>query len=109
MRRRRRGRRRGAGQRAWFRSGHWPRSLRSSCLLLVPVEPVEINAGAWYMRGVSSGTGLRWIGCVPVSGEIGAEVSLDPDSSRMSSFGDDANAIEAAEQAIRRFAAQALG
>jgi hypothetical protein len=73
------------------------------------VEPVEINAGAWYLRGVSSDTGFRWDVCEPVSGEIVAHVSLDPNTATMSAFGDDADAIEAAEQAIRRFAAQVLG
>ena len=37
------------------------------------------------------------------------QVTLDPDTATMSSFGDDADAVEVAEQAVRRFAAQALG
>jgi hypothetical protein len=73
------------------------------------VDPVEINAGAWYLRGVRSDTGYRWDVCEPVSGEIVAQVSLDPNTATMSAVGDDADAIEAAEQAIRRFAAQVLG
>jgi hypothetical protein len=73
------------------------------------VEPVEINAGAWYLRGAPSDTGFHWEVCEPISGEVVAEVSLDPDTATMSSFGDNADAIEVAEQAIRRFAAQALG
>jgi hypothetical protein len=73
------------------------------------VEPVEINAGAWYLRGASAKTGFRWQVCEPITGEIVAEVTLDPDTATMSSFGDDADAIDVAEQAIRRFAAQALG
>ena len=76
---------------------------------LALVDPVEINAGAWYLRGVRSDTGYRWDVCEPVSGEVVARVSLDPDTATMSSFGDDADAIEVAERAIRRFAAQALG
>jgi hypothetical protein len=73
------------------------------------VEPVEINAGAWYLRGASSDTGFRWEVCEPVSGEVVAQVSLDPDTATMSSSGADADAIGVAEQAVRRFAAQALG
>jgi hypothetical protein len=73
------------------------------------VDPVEINAGAWYLRGVRSDTGYRWDVCEPVSGDVAAEVTLDPDTATMSSVGDNADAIEVAEQAIRRFAAQALG
>jgi hypothetical protein len=76
---------------------------------LALVDPVEINAGAWYLRGVRSDTGYRWDVCEPVSGEVVARVSLDPDTATMSSFGDDADAVEAAEQAVRRFAAHALG
>ena len=70
---------------------------------------MEINAGAWYLRGVSSDTGFRWDVCEPVSGEVVAEVTLDPDTATMSSFGDNADVIEVAEHAIRRFADQALG
>ena len=73
------------------------------------MEPVEINAGAWYLRGVRSDAGYRWDVCEPTTGEVVAEVTLDPDTATMSSVGGDADAIEAAEQAIRRFAEQALG
>jgi hypothetical protein len=73
------------------------------------VDPVEINAGAWYLRGVRADTGYHWDICEPISGEVVAEVTLDPDTATMSSVGANADAIEAAEQAIRRFAGQALG
>ena len=73
------------------------------------MEPVEINAGAWYLRGVPSETGYRWDVCEPVTGDVVAEVTLDPDSATLSSVGGNAEAIEVAEQAIRRFAGQALG
>ena len=76
---------------------------------LALVDPVEINAGAWYLRGARSDTGYRWDVCEPISGDVVAEVTLDPDTATMSSFGDEADAIEVAEQAVRRFAAQALG
>ncbi len=70
---------------------------------------MEINAGAWYLRGVPSETGYHWDVCEPISGDVVAEVTLDPDTATMSCVGDDADAIQAAEQAIRRFAGQALG
>ncbi|MFY9922719.1 MAG: hypothetical protein WAL26_30660 [Mycobacterium sp.] len=73
------------------------------------MEPVEINAGAWYLRGVRAGACYRWDVCEPVTGEVVAEVTLDPDSATMSSAGADAAAIEVAQQAVRRFAAAALG
>ena len=73
------------------------------------MEPVEINAGAWYLRGVSVDTGYHWDVCEPISGDVVAEVTLDPDTATMSSVGDNADAIEVAERAIRRFAGQALG
>ena len=70
---------------------------------------MEINAGAWYLRGVPSETGYQWDVCEPISGEVVAEVTLDPGTATMSSVGGNADAIEVAEQAIRRFAGQALG
>ena len=70
---------------------------------------MEINAGAWYLRGVCADTGYRWDVCEPISGDVVAEVTLDPDTATMSSVGDNADAIDVAEQAIRRFAGQALG
>jgi hypothetical protein len=73
------------------------------------VEPVEINAGAWYLRGVQSDAGYRWEVCEPTTGEVIGAVTLDPDTATMTSVGGDTDAIDAAEHAIRRFAAQALG
>ncbi len=70
---------------------------------------MEINAGAWYLRGVRAGACYRWDVCEPVTGEVVAEVTLDPDSATMSSAGADAAATEVARQAVRRFAAAALG
>lgn len=73
------------------------------------MDPVEINAGAWYLRGVRADSGYQWDVCEPISGEVVAVVTLDPDTATMSSVGGNADAIEVAEQAIRRFAGQALG
>ncbi|RDH77725.1 hypothetical protein DVS77_15285 [Mycolicibacterium moriokaense] len=73
------------------------------------MEPVEINAGAWYLRGVQGEAAYRWQVCEPVTGDPVAEVTLDPATATLSSTGDDSEAIETARDAVRRFAAQALG
>jgi hypothetical protein len=73
------------------------------------VEPVEINAGAWYLRGVRVDAGYRWDVCEPITGDTVAEVTLDPDTATVSCRGGEADAIEAAVRAVRRFAGQALG
>lgn len=70
---------------------------------------MEINAGAWYLRGVAADAGYQWDVCEPITGEPVAQVTMDPDTATMSSRGDNADAIEAAEQAVRRFAVAALG
>ena len=70
---------------------------------------MEINAGAWYLRGVRSDAGYRWDACEPITGQPVAQVTLDPATATMSSVGGNAEAIQNAEQAVRRFAAQALG
>ncbi|MDX1884106.1 hypothetical protein [Mycolicibacterium sp. 120270] len=73
------------------------------------MDPVEINAGAWYLRGVPADARYRWEVCEPITGEAVATVTLDPEAAVMSSVGENAEAIEVAEQAVRRFAGQALG
>lgn len=104
------------------------------------MEPVEINAGAWYLRalraddrvddrpslaelgetdpgyvaraaaGWAADTGYRWAVCEPTTGELLAEVTLDPASRVISTRardGHDRAAVTAAES-VRRFAAAAL-
>src|SRR5262249_60209388 len=73
------------------------------------VEPVEINAGAWYLRGVACDSGYAWDVCEPVTAEVVATVTLDPDTATMRSVGENGDAISIAEDAVRRFAAGALG
>ena len=75
------------------------------------MEPVEINAGAWYLRGVRAGDHYRWDVCEPTTGEVVAEVTLDPTEATVSTRvgGGHADAAEVAVQAVRRFAADALG
>lgn len=70
---------------------------------------MEINAGAWYLRGVPCEGGYAWDICEPITGEVVAKLTLDPDSAVMTSVGDNADAIAVGEDAVRRFAAGALG
>jgi hypothetical protein len=73
------------------------------------VDPVEINAGAWYLRGVRAPTCYRWDVCEPITGDVVAEVTLDPQTAALTSAGDNAEAIAVARRAVRGFAEQALG
>ena len=105
------------------------------------MEPVEINGGRWYLRalrcddrvddrpaladlGVTDGgyvddaadawaddTRYTWAVCEPTTGELLAEVTLDPESGRLRSrarpgFSD---AAAASADTIRRYAAAVLG
>jgi hypothetical protein len=101
------------------------------------VEPVEINAGAWYLRALraderlddrpalvelgetdagyiarraaqwESDTAYSWAVCEPTTGELLAEIVLDPATATVlsrarSGHGD---AAAAAEASVRRFVA----
>lgn len=101
------------------------------------MEPVEINAGTWYLRALraddriddrpalaelgesnpdyvedslarwAADTGYSWAVCEPTTGELLAEVSLDPRTATLSTrarSGHDHAATVAAD-AVRRFAA----
>ena len=105
------------------------------------MEPVEINAGAWYLRAPrdddliddrpaladlgetdpdyvtrcssrwASDTGYTWAVCEPTTGELLAEVALDPVAATVHTRARDghADAAAIAAQSVRRFAAAALG
>jgi hypothetical protein len=105
------------------------------------VEPVEINAGAWYLRALradelmddrpalaamgesdpgyvarctarwASDTGYTWAVCEPTTGEMLAEVSIDPVAGTLRTRTRDGHddAVAVAEQSVRRFAAAMLG
>jgi len=105
------------------------------------VEPVEINAGAWYLRAPrdddliddrpaladlgetdpdyvtrcsgrwASDTGYTWAVCEPTTGELLAEVALDPVAATVHTRArhGHADAAAIAAQSVRRFAAAALG
>ena len=116
--------------------GHGPRRDQ----VAHPVEPVEINAGAWYLRALRSdervddGPALTelgetaadyirrrnaqwqsdeacsWAVCEPTTGELVAEVVLDPATAAVMSRAraGHQDAAAAAEESVRRFAADAL-
>ncbi|GFG51744.1 hypothetical protein CQY20_10765 [Mycolicibacterium agri] len=75
------------------------------------MEPVEINAGAWYLRGVQADTGYRWDVCEPITGEVVAAVTLDPATGLigMQAQPGHAEAAQTAADAVRRFADAAFG
>lgn len=104
------------------------------------MDPVEINAGAWYLRALraderiddrpalaelgerdpdyvarraaqwASETGFSWAVCEPTTGELLAEVTIDPGNATLATRArpghDDAASVAAT--AVRRFAAAAL-
>jgi hypothetical protein len=104
------------------------------------MEPVEINAGTWYLRALradqriddrpaladlgetdpdyvtgctqrwTAETGYSWAVCEPTTGELLAEVTVDPRTATLSTRArpghDEAAAVAAA--AVRRFASTAL-
>jgi len=76
------------------------------------VDPVEINAGAWYLLPIrtdewATQACYAWAVCEPTTGDPVAEVMLDPPSGTVTSRAqpghDDAAA--AASGSVRRFAA----
>ena len=105
------------------------------------MEPIEINAGAWYLRALrsdeliddrpaladlgetdpyyvdrrtsqwASDTGYTWAVCEPTTGELLAEVILDPATATVHTRVRDghADAAASAADAVCRFAAAALG
>ena len=105
------------------------------------MEPVEINAGSWYLRAPrdddliddrpaladlgetdpdyvthcskrwTSDTGYTWAVCEPTTGELLAEVTLDPVTVILHSRARDGHADAAAIAAVsvRRFAVAVLG
>lgn len=102
---------------------------------------MEINAGAWYLRALrhddlmddrpalasmgetdpgyvarcaaqwASDTGYSWAVCEPTTGEMLAEVRIDPVAAILRSRSRDGHvdAVVIAEQSVRRFASAVLG
>ncbi|MGV0852771.1 hypothetical protein [Mycolicibacterium phlei] len=105
------------------------------------MEPVEINAGAWYLRALrddelmddrpalaemgetdpgyvarcralwASDTGYSWAVCEPTTGEMLAEITVDPRNAVLHKRFRDGHgdAATIAEQSVRRFASAMLG
>jgi hypothetical protein len=105
------------------------------------VEPVEINAGTWYLRALredelmddrpalaamgesdpgyiaqctarwADETGYSWAVCEPTTGEMLAEVTIDPLAATLTTRARDGHedAAAVAEQSVRRFATSMLG
>ncbi|MCV7299633.1 hypothetical protein H7J93_08295 [Mycobacterium barrassiae] len=105
------------------------------------MEPVEINAGAWYLRAPrddeliddrpalasmgeedpdyiarctaqwATDTGYTWAVCEPTTGEMLAEVRVDPRAATLTTRAREGHddAAEIAEQSVRRFASAMLG
>ena len=105
------------------------------------VEPIEINAGAWYLRALraddrvddrpaladmgqrdaehvarraaqwETDTLYSWAVCEPTTGELLAEVTLDPDSGNigLQARRGHAQAAQTGADAVRRFADAMLG
>jgi hypothetical protein len=105
------------------------------------VEPVEINNGQWYLRalryddriddrpaladlgetdgeyiddaedGWAADTRYTWAVCEPTTGELLAEITLDPQSGLMESRARPgfADAAAICEDTVRRWAAAVLG
>jgi hypothetical protein len=72
--------------------------------------PVEINAGAWYLRTLRdeqwvADTCYAWAVCEPTTGEMFAEVTVDPGTGELTVRGD-ATAGEVGAEAVRRFLLQ---
>ncbi len=62
----------------------------------------DINAGAWYLRGRHDHT---WDVCEPTTGEVFAEITVDPESHELTVRGD-AAARTAGTDAVRRYLLQ---
>ena len=122
-----------------------PRCLRRqrgrSLCEAVQVEPIEINAGAWYLRALraddrvddrpaladmgqhdaehvarratqwETDTLYSWAVCEPTTGELLAEVTLDPASGNigLQARRGHAQAAQTGADAVRRFADAMLG
>lgn len=76
------------------------------------MDPIEINAGAWYLlpRGTAewlSDTRYAWAVCEATTGETLAEVMLDPVTGAIDTRASDGcdDAAAAAAESVRRFAA----
>lgn len=80
------------------------------------MQPVEINAGAWYLLPRNTADWLsdacyRWAVCAATTGDSLAEVTLDPLTGNVGTCARDGGeaAAAAAAESVRRFAAAIAG
>lgn len=79
------------------------------------MDPVEINAGNWYLLARdtdawAAGRSYGWSVCEATTAEVQATVTLSPDGTlRGEAFGGHHEALAAALDAVDRFATGALG
>jgi hypothetical protein len=64
----------------------------------MPASP-DINAGAWYLRGRSD---HGWDVCEPITGEVLAEIAVDPETHEITASGERSAAL-AGSEAVRRY------
>jgi len=71
------------------------------------VEPVQINAGGWYLLPRDDADCCGWSVCEATTGEPQADVTLDPVSGAIVTRAQDGHddAAAAAAEAVQRFAA----
>lgn len=62
----------------------------------------DINAGVWYLRGRHD---FAWDVCEPTTGEVHAEVAMDPEGQELTTRGDQ-SAADAGAAAVRRYLLQ---
>lgn len=64
----------------------------------MPASP-DINAGAWYLRGRYD---HGWDVCEPITGEVLAEIAVDPETHELTASGEGSAAL-AGSEAVRRY------
>ena len=62
----------------------------------------DINAGSWYLRGRYD---CAWDVCEPTTGEVLAEIAVDPETHELTCRGEQ-SACDAGADAVRRFLLQ---
>ncbi|GBE65727.1 hypothetical protein MFM001_21890 [Mycobacterium sp. MFM001] len=71
------------------------------------MQPVQINAGGWYLLPRDDADSYEWAVCEATTGEPQADVTLDPGTGEIAARARDGHddAAAAATEAVQRFAA----